>query len=148
MAIVNKVIDIVREQERLSWDDYFISIAFLISSRSCCDRLHVGCVLVKDTRIISVGYNGFLPGSPHISRIVNNHEQSTVHAEQNCISDCAKRGITVLNATSYITHYPCINCAKILVASGIKYIKYYNDYNNDPIVQDLLTESGIEIIKL
>ena len=51
--------------ERIDWDTYFMSIAFLIASRSNCDRLHVGCVLVKDTRIISVGYNGFLSKVPH-----------------------------------------------------------------------------------
>ena len=62
MSIVNDIVDLISKQdERINWDDYFISIAFLISSRSSCNRLHVGCVIVKDTRIISVGYNGFLP---------------------------------------------------------------------------------------
>ena len=117
MSIVNNIINLIsNNNERINWDDYFISIAFLISSRSACNRLHVGCVIVKNTRIISVGYNGYF-FAPHNSRVVDNHEQSTVHAEQNCISDCAKRGISVEGGTAYITHYPCVNCSKILAAS-------------------------------
>jgi len=135
-------------KERINWDEYFMGLALLISSRSACERLHVGCVLVKDTRVISVGYNGFLPKTPHKSIVRDGHEQATVHAEQNAISDCAKRGISCENATAYITHYPCINCAKILASSGIIEIKYHEDYHNDPIVGELLSSSNIKIIKL
>ena len=134
--------------KRLSWDEYFISSALLISSRSSCHRLHVGCLLVKDNRIISAGYNGFLAGLPHESVVVNNHEQNTVHAEQNAISDCAKRGVNTNGATAYITHYPCINCAKILLAAGIKQIKYYHDYKNSELVANILNKANIPAIKL
>ena len=135
-------------EDRINWDEYFMSLAFLISCRSACKRLHVGCILVKDTRVISVGYNGFLPKTPHKSMIRDGHEQATVHSEQNAISDCAKRGISCEDATAYITHYPCINCSKILASSGIKEIKYHEDYHNDPIVSELLSSANIEIIKL
>ena len=101
--------------------------------------------MVKDNHIISTGYNGFVAGHPHVSRVINNHEQSTVHAEQNCISDCARRGINTQNATAYITHYPCINCCKILLASGISEIIYDQDYKNDPIVGELLNEGCIKV---
>ena len=134
--------------KRLSWDEYFISSALLMSSRSSCERLHVGCVLVKENRIISAGYNGFLAGLPHESCVVNNHEQNTVHAEQNAISDCAKRGVSVNGATAYITHYPCINCTKILLAAGIKEVKYYDDYKNSDLVKNLLSKSNVKAIKL
>jgi len=143
---IKKVIDNLNN--RLSWDEYFISSALLMSSRSSCERLHVGCVLVKENRIISAGYNGFLAGLPHESCVVNNHEQNTVHAEQNAISDCAKRGVSVNGATAYITHYPCINCTKILLAAGIKEIKYYDDYKNSDLVKNLLSKSNVETIKL
>ena len=133
---------------RIDWDSYFMSLAILISSRSSCSRLHVGCVLVKDTRVISVGYNGFLPSLPHIGKIRDGHEQYTVHAEQNAISDCAKRGISCQDATAYITHYPCINCAKILLASGIKNIKYHTDYKNDSLVEELFKMATIAIQKI
>lgn len=135
-------------EERCSWDDFFMGHALLGSSRSSCHRLHVGCVLVKDKRIISTGYNGFLSGAPHNSIVVNNHEQATVHAEQNAISDCAKRGISCDNATAYITHYPCINCTKILIASGIKKVYYNMDYKNNEICKKLMDDSDIEVKKL
>ncbi len=134
--------------ERLSWDEYFMSTAILLSSRSTCNRLHVGCVLVKDKRIISGGYNGFLAGAPHESIIVDNHEIATVHAEQNAIADCASRGVSVNGASCYITHYPCINCAKILAASQIKNIFYLNDYKNDKNVEKLLNDVNIKATKL
>ena len=133
---------------RLSWEDYFMSTALLISCRSSCNRLHVGCVLVKNNIIISAGYNGFLPGAPHESIVVNNHEIATVHAEQNAISDCASRGVSVKDATAYITHFPCINCAKILAASGIKEIVYLNDYKNDSNVLTLLSNVNISVKQL
>ena len=135
-------------KERLKWDDYFMGIALLVSQRSACERLKVGCVIVKNNRIISTGYNGFLPGGPHTSRVRNNHEQSTVHAEQNAIADCAKRGVSCNEATAYITHYPCIICCKLMLASGIKQIKYINDYKNDELVKEYCQDCNVEIIKL
>jgi dCMP deaminase len=114
-------------QQRPSWQEYFKTIAEYTATRSPCERLKVGCLLVKDNRIISQGYNGFLPGAPHESKVVDDHEQATVHAEQNCIADCAKRGINTNNSIAFITHYPCIICCRLLIASGIKEIKYIND---------------------
>ena len=133
---------------RPSWNEYFKEIVQITSKRSSCNRLQVGCLLVKDNRIISQGYNGFLPGLPHESIIRDNHEQATVHAEQNAISDCAKRGVSCIGCTAYITHYPCINCFKILAASGIKEIRYINDYRNDEVVKKLAELSEINIINI
>jgi len=137
---------------RPSWDEYFMATAFLMSSRSPCERLHVGCVMVtaghQKNRIIAAGYNGFLPGSPHVSRVRDGHEQATVHAEQNAISDAARRGVSLDGAIAYITHYPCINCAKIIAAAGISAVKYHYDYRNDELVAELLKEAGIAVTKL
>ena len=69
--------------ERPDWDTYFKEIVQVTSKRSPCERLQVGCLLVKDNRIISQGYNGFLPGCTHKSIVRDNHEQATIHAEQN-----------------------------------------------------------------
>lgn len=116
---------------RPSWNDYFKDIVLCTSKRSSCKKLHVGCILVKDNRIISQGYNGFLSGHPHNSIIVNNHEIATIHAEQNAIIDCAKRGVSCKDSIAYITHFPCINCLKMLIQAGIIKIFYIYDYNND-----------------
>lgn len=137
---------------RPSWDEYFMATAMLISTRSPCERLHVGCVLVsggdRKNRLIAAGYNGFLPGTPHVSRVQNGHEQATVHAEQNAIADAARRGSAVEGAIAYVTHYPCINCAKILAAAGIAEIRYHADYQNDPLVGPILSDAGVGICKL
>jgi dCMP deaminase len=93
--------------------------------------LKVGCILVKENRIISQGYNGFISGHPPNSVILNDHEIATIHAEQNAIIDCAKRGVNCEGAIAYITHFPCINCLKFLVQAGIKEIFYIHDYKND-----------------
>ena len=134
--------------ERLNWNEYFMSIALLASKRSPCSRLNVGSVIVKNNRIISMGYNGYIPGAPHISRIENNHEQSIIHSEINAISDCAKRGTSLKDSKIYITHYPCINCFRSIAACEIKEIIYLDDYNNNSIVQELANESNIIIKKL
>ena len=110
--------------------------------------MQVGCLLVKDNRIISQGYNGFLPGCPHESIVRDNHEQATIHAEQNAISDCAKRGVSCEGAIAYITHYPCIICMRLLCASGIKCIKYIEDYKNDPLVQYFANVSDVNIVRI
>jgi dCMP deaminase len=133
---------------RPSWDEYFKELVIITSKRSSCNRLHVGCILVKDNRIISQGYNGFLPGAEHISIVRDNHEQATIHAEQNAITDCAKRGVSCDGCTAYITHYPCINCCKMLLAAGIKKIKYINDYKNDELNNYFLQQLDIHIVKL
>jgi dCMP deaminase len=137
---------------RPSWDEYFMAMALLISSRSPCERLHVGCVLVSGGehkhRLVAAGYNGFLPGAAHKSRVRDGHEQATVHAEQNAITDAARRGVSVNGATAYITHFPCINCTKMLAASGVRALKYHLDYHNDPLALEMLAESRIELTQL
>lgn len=133
---------------RLSWDQYFKKILEVTKERSPCERLQVGCLLVKDNRIVSQGYNGFLPGCPHRSIVRDNHEQATVHAEQNAICDCAKRGVSCEGATAYITHYPCIICCRLLLASGIQEIKYINDYKNDELVSVFCHQLGVEITQI
>src|SRR4249920_3371527 len=137
---------------RPSWDEYFMATAVLMASRSNCERLHVGCVIVtggpRKNRLVAAGYNGFLPGTPHVSRVRDNHEQATVHAEQNAIADAARRGSSVDGCTVYVTHFPCINCAKIMAAAGIAEIIYHEDYLNDPLVTPILTDAGVRLSKL
>ena len=133
---------------RPTWEEYFKKILIATKERSACERLQVGCLLVKDNRIISQGYNGFLPGLPHTSIVRNNHEQATVHAEQNALCDCAKRGVSCEGATAYITHYPCIICTRLLLAAGINEIKYIDDYKNDSLVKHFCEQAGVSRIKI
>jgi dCMP deaminase len=138
---------IVQQKTRTSWDEYFMSIAVISSSRSSCSKLNVGSVIVKSNRIISMGYNGHIAGAPHSTHERDGHEMSTIHSEVNAIGDCAKRGVSLEGGTIYITHYPCINCFKSIASCGIKEICYLHDYKNDELVVILASESKIQIRK-
>ncbi len=114
---------------RPSWDEYFLSIAEQISHRATCDRASVGALIVKDHRILSTGYNGSPPHTPHCSEaghiMVDGHCMRVVHAESNAIAAAAKFGISVDGATIYIWGskdngiYACANCTLLMKAAGI-----------------------------
>ena len=132
--------------DRPSWNEYFKEITLATLKRSPCNRLQVGCLLVLDNRIISQGYNGFT--GQHKSIVRDNHEQATVHAEQNAICACAKRGVSCNNSTAYISHFPCLICTRLLLASGISKIYYISDYKNDDLVNHFCQEKGVIIEKI
>ena len=134
-------------QGRLSWDEYFINLAFLVSNRSACERLHVGCILVKDSRVIAAGYNGFLPKASHKSVVRDNHEQMTTHAEQNAIIQAAYHGVSLKGSSVFCTNLPCSICAKMIINAGIKKIYYRSGYA-DELSQDMLQEAHVELIHL
>lgn len=133
---------------RPSWIEYFKEIVQVTAKRSPCSRLNVGCLIIKDNRIISQGYNGFLPSCIHKSIVRDDHEQAMVHAEQNALCDCAKRGVSCNNSIAYVTHYPCIICTRLLLASGVKEINYINDYKNDELVQEFCNQMNVKINKI
>ena len=139
-------------QARPDYQTYFMAMAVLVATRSPCQRQKVGCVLVSGrepkNRILSTGYNGFLQGHPHLSRIRDKHEQATIHAEQNAIAHAARHSTSLENATAYITHFPCVHCTKMLLASGISGIFYHQDYCNDPIALELLEESHTHMTQI
>ena len=136
------------KRKRPSWKEYFKELVELTASRSSCEKLSVGCIFVKENRIIAQGYNGYIAGCEHKMIIKDRHNIATIHAEQNTITDCAKRGVSCNECTAYITHYPCYNCMKLMVSSGINSINYINDYNNDELVEKLAKEKNIKILKI
>jgi dCMP deaminase len=133
---------------RPSWDAYFLQLAQLAATRSTCERAAVGCVLTIDKRIVSTGYNGSPAGLPHCDTVghwlVDNHCLRTVHAEANAIADAARRGVAVAGATAYVTHVPCINCAKLLVSAGVARIVYGATYY-DGANMDFLFSAGVDL---
>jgi dCMP deaminase len=133
---------------RIDWDEYFMSIAIISSLRSPCGRLQVGSVIVRDNRVVSMGYNGYISGFTHTSKVVDGHEQFTVHSEINAISCCAKMGISTDGSSIYITHYPCFQCFKTIISCGIKEIIYLDDYYNNELVAELAKEGSINIRKM
>ncbi|PID63196.1 MAG: dCMP deaminase [Ignavibacteriae bacterium] len=119
---------------RPQWDEYFLKVAMLVSERATCPRMHCGCVLVRDKRILSTGYNGSIPGGGHCEdigcMIVDNHCVRTIHAEMNAILQCSIHGVSTQGASAYITNMPCTNCAKALIGAGIKEIVIFSDYHD------------------
>lgn len=126
---------------RASWERYFLCMAKLAASRSTCPRASVGCVLVRDRRILATGYNGSMAGEPHCTGlmdtetdatwgcfIVNGHCQRTVHAELNAISNAAYQGVSVNDALAYVTHRPCWRCLGALVNAGIARVMFTENY--------------------
>lgn len=126
-------IEAIKKNTRKSWDQYFMDIASMVATRATCDRLHVGCVIAKDKRIISTGYNGSPSGQPHcddVGHLYNDQKRCirTIHAEQNAILYSNREDLE--GATAYVTHQPCENCAKLLVQSGVKRIVFKEKYSN------------------
>lgn len=127
----------------MNYDKLMIETAINISEYSTCTRVKVGAVLSIDDRIIATGYNGVAKGLGHCNDIFTGYEddfsnihhdfstKNEIHAEQNLISFCAKNGIKTDGATIYITHSPCIHCAKLIIASGIKRVVYNELYDRD-----------------
>lgn len=138
-----------QNQERISWEEYLMSVCLLVSVRSPSKKLKVGSLITNDNhRILSTGYNGFISGISHIAYERDGHEINTIHSEINSILFCSKEGISTNGCTIYVTHYPCLNCFKSICSAGIKEIVYLNDYHNDPFVEILSKDAGIQIRKL
>lgn len=114
------------------WVSAYIDIAERISLLSSAKRLKVGAIIVKDHRIISIGYNGTPSGWDNTCEDENNKTKpEVIHAEMNCIQKLAKSNESGENSTMFITHAPCINCAKAIRGSGIKNVFYKNLYRSD-----------------
>ncbi|UUM13195.1 cytidine/deoxycytidylate deaminase family protein [Clostridiaceae bacterium HFYG-1003] len=136
-------------KERQDWPHYFMNLARLAAERSTCDRANVGAIIVnKENRIVATGYNGSVGRkTPHCSEVGHamrdGHCIATQHAELNCISYCAKEGIPVRDCTIYVTHFPCLNCTKAIIQSGITKIYYKVGYRMDDFALHLLDINGI-----
>jgi dCMP deaminase len=132
-----------------SWDDYFMAIAKIIGTRSSCDRLRSGAILVKDNRIISTGYNGAPPKLEDCDEVGHLMEEGhcvrTIHGEHNTILQAAIiPGATTTGTTMYTKYAPCIHCCKYVVAAGIKKIVYSKIYRNSKAIE-YLTKANIEM---
>jgi dCMP deaminase len=134
---------------RPEWDSYFLKIASAVSERSTCDRAFVGCVLVREKRILTTGFNGSPSGQPHCDEaghlMVEGHCVRTIHAEMNAIIQAALHGVSTKGATCYVTHFPCINCTKALINAGIARLVYTTAYRVDENALNFWQAAGVEI---
>lgn len=138
--------------ERIPWNQYFMSQSMLLSMRSTCSRLAVGATIVRDKRVISGGYNGSVSGDVHCidegCYVVDGHCVRTVHAEANALLQCAKFGVETAGADLYVTHFPCLQCTKQLIQSGINKIFYLEDYRNHEYAVELLKRADVKTEKI
>jgi len=140
---------------RISKNEYFMEIAEVVSQRSTCIKRKVGAILVKDSHIISTGYNGAPPGFKHctpdlcVRKNLKSGEKPElcrgVHAEINCIIQAAIHGTSIKGDTIlYSTLFPCMNCLKLIINAGIKKLVYKEGYNmENKVKEDLLNESNL-----
>lgn len=148
------------DNERISWDEYFMRFAELAATRTTCLRRSVGAVIVKNKHILATGYNGAPKKVPHCKDLGGclreklnvpsgeRHELCrALHAEQNAIIQCAMSGQNIEGATIYITHQPCIICSKMIINAGIKRIVMREGYP-DNLAKQILSEAGLSIIML
>lgn len=142
----------MEKEARIPWNQYFMAQAQLLAMRSTCERLKVGATIVRDKRVIAGGYNGSVSGDVHCidegCYVVDEHCVRTIHAEMNAILQCAKFGIPTQGAAVYVTHFPCLQCTKMLLQAGISQIYYLKDYRNDPYALDLLKRLNIPYEKV
>lgn len=143
---------------RPSWDEYFMKIAHLVKTRATCLRRQVGAVIVKDKNILATGYNGAPSKMAHCLDIgclreklgIPSGERHEIcrglHAEQNAIIQAALHGTRIKGSTLYCTNLPCIICTKMLINAGIERIIYEDGYP-DPLAEEMLADSSIEVIK-
>ncbi|MBQ9179933.1 MAG: dCMP deaminase family protein [Firmicutes bacterium] len=148
------------EDTRISWDEYFMEMAKLAAKRSTCLRRQVGAVIVQDKHVIATGYNGAPKGIPHCAELGGCYrEQNNIpsgerhelcralHAEQNAIIQAATYSQGIEGATMYITHQPCVICAKMIINAGIERIVVNEGYP-DQMAVDILEEAGLKIVKI
>ena len=134
-------------QERPSWDEYFMTLADEVATRTTCLRRAVGAIIVKEKRILATGYNGVPTGLREKLGVPSGQRHEIcrgLHAEQNALLQAARYGIDIEGSSIYITTQPCVVCAKMLINAGISEIIYRNPYP-DELAMELLNESNIKI---
>ena len=148
---------------RISWDELFMKITHLYSQRSACQYFKVGVIFVRDSRILTAGYNGPPIGEPHCNEVgcakrdKNGNRLPAgsglcrgAHAEMNAIANASKEGVNLRRSVVYCTYSPCYDCSKVLVNLGIReyvYNKDYVDENRNSIIS-LLERQGVIVRKI
>ncbi len=143
--------------ERPSWDDYFMSIARAVASRSNCVKRKVGCVIALDRRIVSTGYNGTPRGTrncneggcPRCNRFAESGaglgECLCSHGEENAITQAAYHGVSVRGGTIFTNLCPCLMCTKMIINAGLAEVAYNAHYPMGDVSVALLREAGVKV---
>ncbi|MCK4319101.1 AAA family ATPase [Candidatus Micrarchaeota archaeon] len=159
---INEILKEVMKEinpERPGWDEYFMSIAKQVATRSNCMKRQIAAIIVRDKRIISTGYNGTPRGTtncneggcPRCNSFAesgkNLEECYCSHAEENSIVQAAYHGISINGGTIYTTFSPCLYCTRMIINAGIKEVVYNARYSITEGAFRLLNEAGVKIRK-
>ena len=143
---------------RPAWEEYFMQIARVVSTRSSCLRRQVGAVVVKNRQILATGYNGVPRGLRHCAEVgclreklgIPSGERHEIcrglHAEQNAIIQAAVHGVSIAGGTLYCTYQPCVICVKMMLNAGLVKLVYAGGYP-DELAREMLKESKLEVVK-
>lgn len=143
-----------KKTSRPSWDEYFLKLSDLVSTRATCPRLHNGAILVRNRMIISTGYNGAPRKTDQCDevgcRLINEHCSRTVHAETNAVIQAAYHGISTKGSTCYTRYFPCEHCAKVLINAGVEKVIYSEVYKNtdQDFTKELFRQAGVKTEKI
>ena len=136
------------EEKQRQLDIRYLKMARIWAENSYCVRRKVGALIVKDKMIISDGYNGTPSGFENVCEDENNVTKPYVlHAEANAITKIARSGNSSEGATMYVTASPCIECAKLIIQSGVRRVVYSEKYRLEDGI-NLLKRAGIEVCYL
>jgi len=134
--------------KQLQFDRRYLEMARIWGQNSYCKRRQVGALIVKGRMIISDGYNGTPEGFENVCEDENFHTKPYVlHAEANAITKVAKSNNSSENATLYVTCSPCMECAKLIIQSGIRRVVFSEKYPNEDGIR-LLERAGIEVVHI
>lgn len=147
-----------QQHRRPSWDDYFMDLAHSVSKRATCDRGRSGCVIVRDKQILVTGYVGSPRGLAHCDDVghyfkkviheddsITQHCVRTVHAEQNAITQAARRGIALDKGTLYCRMTPCRTCAMLIINCGIERVVCEKKYHTGTESEEMFKEAGVQL---
>jgi dCMP deaminase len=132
--------------ERPSWAAYFMSLAVEAASRGTCTRARTGCVLMRETQVLSLGYNGAVSGQPHCVHADDIPCRVACHSEANAVAFAAKNGVALDASEAYCTLSPCKTCATLLIQSGIRKLTYLVEYRELYGLMYMI-DCGIEVIQ-
>jgi len=133
----------------MKWQLYYAEIANITANLSTAEKLKVGCVITKDNRILSVGYNGTPAGWDNVCEVEGKTKPEVLHAEANALMKLCRSTESSEGATLYVTHFPCIECAKLIYQSGIKEVYYINDYEaSKGSGKEFLSKAGVNVCQV
>ena len=132
------------EEEIMKYDSMYMQIAERVAAESKCPRTRVGCVILTESGMTALGFNGHASGGPNEWEFSADGNPEVVHSELNALGKMLEQGVSAKGATVYVTLSPCLECGKLLVRAKVKRVVYLNEYRKTEGI-DYLIKYGVEV---